>query len=99
MKLSVTCNFYELKNDFKDFAEVEGSKVISVISLDQYKKIIDDNADVGRLLVVDHYATWCPPCKASAPIFALLSKGFLPFSHPFSFIMIMQNMMRPKLYS
>ncbi len=27
-------------------------------------------------MVVDYYATWCPPCKAAAPSYARLSDAF-----------------------
>ena len=28
------------------------------------------------VVVVDCYATWCPPCKACAPIYAKMSENF-----------------------
>jgi thioredoxin 1 len=31
----------------------------------------------NKVVIVDFYATWCPPCKTAAPVFAKVSGLFL----------------------
>lgn len=46
-------------------------KVQEITTMAEFKKLID-NPD--KVTVIDYYATWCGPCKALEPIFAMLSE-------------------------
>ena len=50
--------------------ENQGPKLIS--SLSEFQEILRDNAN--SIVVVDFYATWCPPCRIAAPIFHKMSE-------------------------
>lgn len=46
-------------------------KVQEITTMAEFKKLVD-NPD--KVTVIDYYATWCGPCKALEPIFAMLSE-------------------------
>ncbi|KAF2396822.1 thioredoxin-domain-containing protein [Trichodelitschia bisporula] len=46
--------------------------LISVNSHSQFQSLLSANTYV----VVDFYATWCPPCKVIAPVYEQLAKQF-----------------------
>jgi len=54
--------------------EYEGHKVISIHSMDMWTKTLKENQDA--LIVVDFFATWCPPCRRASPIFGRWSTEF-----------------------
>jgi thioredoxin len=56
------------KNDTNkhDQATVNNSVISSIENADQFNKIIESSKE--RLLLLDFYADWCPPCKELAPI-------------------------------
>jgi thiol-disulfide isomerase/thioredoxin len=56
-------------------APVEGSKVHSIKSAEEFDERMEQCKGKGTVIVVDFYATWCPPCLAAAPIYAKMSKG------------------------
>jgi len=54
---------------------VEGSKVKTLNTQDEYNVAIGEVKGTDTVVVIDFYATWCPPCRACAPAYALLSKS------------------------
>lgn len=55
------------------FEEYPGNKVVAVTTSDIWNSIITDPANKGKLMVIDFYATWCPPCRAASPIYGKMS--------------------------
>jgi len=56
----------------KVYETIEGSLVEKIDDFDAFNKSIKEN-DVA---IVDFSASWCPPCRAAAPVFAKLSKEY-----------------------
>jgi len=50
------------------------SEVIEVESYEEFKELLAKSASEGKLLVVDFWAPWCPPCIMMAPIFKEVAK-------------------------
>uniref|UniRef100_K3ZB53 Thioredoxin domain-containing protein n=1 Tax=Setaria italica TaxID=4555 RepID=K3ZB53_SETIT len=51
----------------------EGS-VIAIHSLDEWSIQIEEAISKNKLVVIDFTASWCPPCRTIAPIFAEMAK-------------------------
>lgn len=61
---------WESSRPWPDF----GGKITSVHSVAEWDALLASSQD--KVVVVDAYATWCPPCKAAAPVYARLSESF-----------------------
>ena len=65
---------YRLYLSRQPFPKVEGSKVKSVENMEAFEKALLEGKNSGKRVICDFYATWCPPCKAAAPVYGALSK-------------------------
>ena len=52
--------------------------LVDIINESEFANRIKSNQETGnsRPLVVDCFTDWCPPCKASAPVYEKLSKQY-----------------------
>ena len=62
------------KNDTSNQAQspVKKSVINSIQNADQFNKILEKSKE--RLLLLDFYADWCPPCKELAPILEKIAR-------------------------
>ena len=62
------------KNDTSDQSQppVKKSVINSIEDANQLNKILEKSKE--RLLLLDFYADWCPPCKELAPILEKIAK-------------------------
>lgn len=59
-----------------------GGRITTVHSLAEWDALL---ASAGKkVVIVDAYATWCPPCKTAAPVYAKLSEAFSESSSVFA---------------
>ncbi|HSQ85236.1 MAG TPA: thioredoxin domain-containing protein, partial [Desulfobacterales bacterium] len=62
------------KNNTNDKKQVQASTSIiaSIDNVEQFNKIMEISNE--RLLILEFYADWCPPCKELAPILEKIAK-------------------------
>ena len=65
-------NKWQSSQPWPDF----GGRITSIHSLAEWDALLESAAEKKQVVVMDAYATWCPPCKAAAPIFAQMSEQF-----------------------
>jgi len=71
---------WQAKQPWPDF----GGRITSLHSLAEWTALLKECEDTGKVVIVDAYALWCPPCKSAAPVFAKLSEEFSEASTVFA---------------
>ena len=64
---------YQKWKSSQPFEEYEGNKVVEVKNVADFNKFVKFVKAAQGVMIVDFFATWCPPCRASAPHFGKLS--------------------------
>ena len=68
---------WQARQPWPDF----GGNIISLQSVNEWHDTLSRADAAGKVVVVDAYATWCPPCKAAAPVYAKMSEEYTAESH------------------
>ena len=68
--LFIVYNKWKSSQPWPDF----GGRITSVHNCAEWEELL--RMSKGKVVVVDAYATWCPPCKAAAPKYARMSEEF-----------------------
>jgi thiol-disulfide isomerase/thioredoxin len=63
---------YQARQPWPDF----GGRITVIESVEQWNKLLAECAASNKVVVVDAYATWCPPCKSAAPVYAKMSEEY-----------------------
>ncbi|KAG6598472.1 thioredoxin H5-like [Cucurbita moschata] len=50
-------------------------QVIVVRKVEEFDALVKQGIEAGKLIVVDFTASWCPPCRFIAPVFAEMAKA------------------------
>lgn len=64
-------NKWKASQPWPDF----GGKITKVGSLEDWDTLLKTSGP-SKVVVIDAYALWCPPCKSAAPVYAKLSEEF-----------------------
>ena len=51
-----------------------GGRITKIEKLAEWDALLAKDKD--KVVIVDAYALWCPPCKSAAPVYAKLSEAF-----------------------
>ncbi|MBW2603064.1 MAG: hypothetical protein JRE28_01950 [Deltaproteobacteria bacterium] len=54
-------------------AQTHNSIITGIDNVEQLNKVVEISSD--RLLILEFYADWCPPCKELAPILEKIAEG------------------------
>ena len=63
-------NKWKMSQPWPDY----GGRVTTIHTLAEWDALLDGAGK--KVVVVDAYALWCPPCKTAAPVYAKLSDTF-----------------------
>eukprot|EP00301_Raphidiophrys_heterophryoidea_P002351 c11092_g1_i1.p2 GENE.c11092_g1_i1~~c11092_g1_i1.p2 ORF type:complete len:165 (+),score=38.13 c11092_g1_i1:44-496(+) len=63
---------YRLRQASLPLPSVEGSHVTEVKDNTDWETLLKEK----KMVLCDFYATWCPPCRTAAPVFAQMSTEF-----------------------
>lgn len=58
------------------FEEYPGNKVSAVTSVEMWNNILKDPSNKNKLILIDFYAIWCPPCRRASPIYGKMSTEY-----------------------
>ena len=50
--------------------------VYDIKDIEHLQYLFDNANNLSQLIVMDMYGTWCPPCKALAPVFDRLAQKY-----------------------
>jgi len=53
--------------------KVEGSLVREIVKNEDWNAIMTSSKEANKRVIVDFYATWCPPCRVASPRFDQMS--------------------------
>lgn len=71
----VCCIRFMFATKNKKFEEYPGNNVIPITTHAAWDAAIQESKLQNKLIVVDFYALWCPPCRAASPIYGKMSTG------------------------
>lgn len=67
--------YFQFTQAAEEPAHIEGSLVQVLKTKEEWTESVAKAKQSGGIIVAYFYATWCPPCKRAAPIYATMSKS------------------------